>query len=113
FWRSIFFEQPDLEKANAQAKRGEQSVVRAGFDASPSPLRPPHDYNVVIIAIESFNARVAAQTDMPFWKELAGRSYQLSRHYSTGNCTQYGVLGLLYGTPPVFYDGALGRGASP
>src|SRR5581483_7047260 len=25
FWRSIFFEQPDLEKANAQAKRGEQS----------------------------------------------------------------------------------------
>jgi uncharacterized protein len=111
-WSAGFAAQPDLQLANqvlaeASPRAGAAPEARPAARAS----RPP--CNVMVLAVESFNARIVAETDLPFWKELSQRSVQLERHYSTGNCTQYGLLGLLYGTPPYFYDGALGQGASP
>jgi glucan phosphoethanolaminetransferase (alkaline phosphatase superfamily) len=111
-WKGIFRQHPDLRRANdvllaEAAPAGAETLAQRSEAPSSKPL------NVVVVAVESFNARLAAQTDMPFWKELGGRSLQPTRHYSTGNCTHYGLLGLLYGTPPFFYDGALGQDRSP
>jgi Sulfatase len=112
-WRDVFCEQPDLEAANqalSAAVQGSDRATRAHRGDKPASPRPD---TVVVVAVESMNARLVKQTPMPFWKGLASRSLQMERHYSTGNCTQYGVLGLLYGSPPVFYNGALGQDQSP
>ena len=74
--------------------------------ASPQLNRSARaQYNVVVVTIEGLNARLSDSTTMPFWSQLAARSTSLRNHYSTGNVTEYGVLGLLYGAPPDFYRG--------
>jgi uncharacterized protein len=81
--------------------------------APPAGGEPPHPamavshehYDIVIVTIEGVNARLSDSTTMPFWTQLAARSTRLANHYSTGNVTEYGVLGVLYGTPPYFYRG--------
>jgi len=114
-WCSAAFSaQPDLLRANqvlAEAPLRPSPTPAQSPPSAAAPSRPP--YNVVLIAVESLNARLVGETELPFWKELSRRSLQLERHYSTGNCTQYGLLGLLYGAPPFFYDGALGESQSP
>ena len=70
-----------------------------------NPGVPRERYDVVIVTIEGLNAHLSDSTTMPFWTELAARSTSLRDHYSTGNVTEYGVLGLLFGGPPDFYRG--------
>jgi hypothetical protein len=114
FWASLFHEEPDLltasklldEKTEPQL---DNEAKRVAVRTAPAAWK---DYNIVIIMVESFNARAAAQTEMPYWRKLASRSLQLERHYSTGNCSQYGILGLWFGWPPIFYNGALGQAKS-
>jgi membrane-anchored protein YejM (alkaline phosphatase superfamily) len=62
-------------------------------------------YDVVLIAVESLNYHLVDITKMPNWENLAQHSIVLSNHYSTGNSTHLGVLGLLYGAPVTFYKG--------
>ncbi|HEV7705794.1 MAG TPA: sulfatase-like hydrolase/transferase [Gemmatimonadaceae bacterium] len=101
----------DLEAANRafiQATRDamrphpESTVV---FHDASSPGR--RQFDVVIVTIEGLNERLIDSTTMPFWTELSARSMSLHSHYSTGNVTEYGVLGVLYGAPPDFYRGTL------
>jgi hypothetical protein len=99
----------DLQAANdflaelEPPPRTESEPYRDGL-VPPQPRRP---YNVVIIAVESLNADAVRTTRLPFLTRFARRCLVLENHYSTGNCTQYGVLGLLYGTPVGFYQGHL------
>lgn len=60
--------------------------------------------NVLVIAIEGLNSRLADATTMPNMFRLAGRGALFRSHYSTGNSTSYGVLGLVHGAAPVFYQ---------
>lgn len=69
--------------------------------------QPPHAENVVFIQVESFNAKVFEDAKLPFLSEFSKKCLRLKRHSSTGNCTHYGVLGLLHGHPVTFYFGAL------
>jgi membrane-anchored protein YejM (alkaline phosphatase superfamily) len=64
---------------------------------------------VVFIAVESLNADVVRATRLPVLANFSRRCLRLTNHYSTGNCTHYGLLGLLCGTPPAFYEGHLAR----
>lgn len=92
----------DQATADAMHLRAESTAM---FHAANAHGGPP--YNVIIVTIEGLNARLIDSTTMPFWTQLAGQSLSLLSHYSTGNVTEYGVLGVLYGAPPDFYRGTL------
>jgi hypothetical protein len=115
FWARLFHEQPDLLTAGRMLHGKAEPELEPAAKTVPAstPASEWKAYNVVIIMVESLSARLAAQTEMPTWRKLASRSLQLQSHYSTGNCSQYGILGLLFGSPPVFYNGALGQANSP
>ena len=63
--------------------------------------------DVIIIQVESLNPFVLAQTELPALQKFAAKSLRLHRHFSTGNCTHYGVLGLLHAPPVTFFRGGL------
>lgn len=100
----------DLEAANS-------AFYKATLDAMhphPEPIvfrdasfTRRRQYNVVIVTMEGLNERLIDSLTMPFWSQLAAQSTALHSHYSTGNVTEYGVLGVLYGAPPDFYQGTL------
>ena len=101
----------DLEAANRafnqatqEAMHPHRDVVALFHDASAARRS---QYNVVIVTIEGLNARLIDSATMPFFTQLSSRSLSLHSHYSTGNVTEYGVLGVLYGAPPDFYQGSL------
>ncbi|HEV8356021.1 MAG TPA: sulfatase-like hydrolase/transferase, partial [Gemmatimonadales bacterium] len=96
----------DLKLANAALLGLRQSRPDSIAPGLPSRLgagRQPSTDNVLLLVVEGFNVNFTDSTTMPFWSEFARRSTLLQRHYSTGNFTEYGVLGLLWGSPPVFY----------
>jgi hypothetical protein len=101
----------DLDAANRAFSQATQDAMHL----HPESTAMFHDasanrhsqYNVVIVTIEGLNARLIDSTTMPFWTQLSARSISLRSHYSTGNVTEYGVLGVLYGAPPDFYRGTL------
>jgi hypothetical protein len=99
----------DLEAASRAFSRASGDAMQKRTDTSgifKNATTLPHErYHVVIVTIEGLNARLVDSTTMPFWTQLAARSTSLRNHYSTGNVTEYGVLGLLYGAPPDFYRG--------
>ena len=87
---------------NAMQARPESTTVFHNASAVAHP-----QYNVVVVTMEGLNARLIDSTTMPFFTQLSSRSLLLESHYSTGNVTEYGVLGVLYGAPPDFYRGTL------
>ena len=101
----------DLEAANRAFVQATQDAMRP----HPESTVVFHDalsarkrqMNVVIVTIEGLNERLIDSTTMPFWTQLSARSMSLHSHYSTGNVTEYGVLGVLFGAPPDFYRGTL------
>ncbi len=100
----------DLEAANRAFLQATRDAMRphpetAAFHDVSAQRRPR--YNVVIVTIEGLNERLIDSTTMPFWTQLSLRSTALHSHYSTGNVTEYGVLGVLFGAPPDFYRGTL------
>ncbi|MEO8879792.1 MAG: sulfatase-like hydrolase/transferase [Gemmatimonadaceae bacterium] len=101
----------DLEAANRAFLQATRDAMHPGPE-STTVFRDVSDvrhqpYNVVIVTMEGLNERLIDSTTMPFWMQLAARSTALHSHYSTGNVTEYGVLGVLYGAPPDFYRGTL------
>jgi membrane-anchored protein YejM (alkaline phosphatase superfamily) len=98
----------ELEAANellASLPFPEREGPRSGPSVRPFPVRFRDPPNVVVIAVESLNVQVMADTDLPFYKGFARRCLRLTNHYTTGNCTQYGLLGLMYASPVTFYRG--------
>lgn len=97
----------DLEAANHAFSKVARDVMLRSADSAgilENATRVRHEqYDVVIVTIEGLNARLSDSTTMPFWTRLAAQSTVLRNHYSTGNVTEYGVLGLLYGSAPDFY----------
>jgi len=99
----------DLEAASRAFSEAAGDAMHRSPDTSGifsnAATLPREKYDVVVVTIEGLNARLSDSTTMPFWTQLAARSTSLRNHYSTGNVTEYGVLGLLYGAPPNFYRG--------
>jgi Sulfatase len=108
--------QDELEAAN-----GALASLPAPCPGRPRPVAPVHPFpvrfptppNVVFITVESLNYQAAQQTDLPFFKKFARRCLRLTHHYSTGNCTHYGILGMMYASPVSFYNGHLNDPGSP
>jgi hypothetical protein len=101
----------DLEAANRAFSQATQDAMQSRIESTTVFHDASADHhsqsNVVIVTIEGLNARLIDSTTMPFWMQLSARSISLRSHYSTGNVTEYGVLGVLYGAPPDFYRGTL------
>ena len=101
----------DLEAANRAFVKATQDAMRPHPETSTvfhqANSAGRRQMNVVIVTIEGLNERLIDSTTMPFWTQLEARSMSLHSHYSTGNVTEYGVLGVLYGAPPDFYRGTL------
>jgi hypothetical protein len=113
-WEAIVFpfseRHQDLKAANAALQDVEPADETTGaggplFVPKPPPPPPGKSYDVLLIQVESLNARVFWQTDLPFTKEFAKKCLRLKRNFSVANATHYGVLGYLHGRPVTFYDG--------
>jgi len=61
--------------------------------------------DVLLIIVEGFNPNFVGRTTMPFLTSFSEKGVQSKRHYSSGNITAYGLLGLLFGSPLEFYRG--------
>jgi hypothetical protein len=61
--------------------------------------------HILIVALEGWNGDYLSGETMPFMMSLAKRSVVASRHYSSGNNTLLGTLGLLYGASPAYFYG--------
>jgi hypothetical protein len=106
----------DLEAANDQLASLPSSGPegrRAERSGRSVPVRFQDPPNVVFITVESLNFQVAAETDLPYFQGFARRCLRLHHHYSTGNCTHYGILGMMYGSPVTFFQGSLSGPGSP
>jgi uncharacterized protein len=98
----------DLLAANNAFERATRNALHVSANAgalSSTDATRHEPYNVVIVTIEGLNPRLIDSMSMPFFTHLGARSTVLRNHYSTGNVTEYGVLGVLYGAPPDFYRG--------
>jgi hypothetical protein len=101
----------DLEAANACLTELDASAPTPMPTSEPTKgihvqgrAQFPRD-SVLVIAVESLNAGVFAETDLPFLGEFSKKCLRLKKHFSAGNGTHYGLLGLLYGKPITFYRG--------
>ena len=109
--KGVFRRDQDLEAANAALLALRQTKASRDF-ASRTPIasaQRTHSLapNVLLISVEGFNPNYADSASMPFWTQLGRRSIVLRNHYSTGNFTEFGILGLLYGSPPIFSENLL------
>ena len=98
----------DLLAANGAFEQAMRDAMRAPTVAAtilPATAAKHEAYNVVIVTVEGLNPSLMDSTTMPFLTQLEHRSTLLRNHYTTGNVTEYGVLGVLYGAPPDFYRG--------
>lgn len=98
--RSADLEAAELALSAARASRGAPMPVSSGQPVAAPGTRARH--SVLLITVEGLNPRYVDAESMPFLSELAARSLVAERHYATGNATEYGILGLLYGSPVDF-----------
>jgi membrane-anchored protein YejM (alkaline phosphatase superfamily) len=69
--------------------------------------------NILFIAIEGGRADALDEKTMPNLFKLAGDSFLLTKHFSTGNETRFGIFGLLYGIPGTYWHRVLAQNMSP
>jgi uncharacterized protein len=76
----------------------------------PTGAREP---NILFIAVEGGRGDALDSKTMPNLSKLAGDSFRLTKHFSTGNETRFGIFGLLYGIPGTYWHRALSQSVSP
>src|ERR1022692_2469620 len=69
--------------------------------------------NILFIAIEGGRGDALDSKTMPNLSNLAGDSFRLTKHSSTGNETRFGIFGLLYGIPGTYWHPVLAQSVSP
>lgn len=80
----------------------------------PLGLRPEaREPNILFIAIEGGRADALDDKTMPNLSQLSRDSFRLTKHFSTGNETRFGIFGLFYGIPGNYWVRALKQKTSP
>lgn len=86
-----------------------QGMYDAGSRVTTGTAHPvPHrgtapNASIIVIAIEGWNPSYIDDEMMPFVASLRRQSRLFQNHYSGGNNTLLGTLGLLYGQSPTFF----------
>jgi len=83
----------------------EARLVSEAPSPPPAPVGLAPGADVLLVTVEGWNYNHFDERTMPFTWALKDRCRYAARHFSTGNATHYGVLGLLFGSPPYFYRG--------
>jgi membrane-anchored protein YejM (alkaline phosphatase superfamily) len=68
--------------------------------------------DILILVVEGFNPNFVDAETMPFFNSLKKTAISGRNHYSAGNITAYGILGLTFGEPLNFYLSAKGTAKS-
>jgi hypothetical protein len=80
----------------------------------PLGLRPDaREPNIIFIAVEGGRADALDDKTMPNLSQLGRDSIRLTKHFSTGNETRFGIFGLFYGLPGNYWVRALKQKISP
>jgi hypothetical protein len=80
----------------------------------PLGLRPEaREPNIIFIAIEGGRSDALDDKTMPNLSQLSRDSFRLTKHFSTGNETRFGIFGLCYGLPGNYWVRALKQKISP
>jgi membrane-anchored protein YejM (alkaline phosphatase superfamily) len=69
--------------------------------------------NIVFVGIEGGRFDALDAVTMPNLSSLADDSFRLTKHFSTGNETRFGIFGLLYGIPGTYWHRALAQSVAP
>ncbi len=69
--------------------------------------------NILFIAIEGGRFDALDEKTMPNLSQLGRDSFRLTKHFSTGNETRFGIFGLLYGIPGNYWVRALKQDITP
>jgi len=62
-----------------------------------------HDYNIVMVVIESLRQQNVDSQTAPFYTKLAKETIEANNHYTGGNTTHFGIFSLLYGLNPYYF----------
>jgi hypothetical protein len=108
--RVVFLYSPDSQEREAanQALRDLDTLsisVKGPKLAVPKRNVPAHAETILILQAETLSAEIFNQTDLPFLNEFSKKCLRLKRHFSAGNATHYGILGLMHGNPVTFFTG--------
>ncbi len=87
----------DLDSLAISSKGFTLAVAKRNVPAQPD--------DILILQAETLNAEMFSQTDLPYLNEFAKKCLRLKRHFSVGNATHYGIVGLLRGSPVTFFTG--------
>lgn len=80
----------------------------------PLGLRPDaREPNILFIAVEGGRSDALDDKTMPNLFQLSRDSFRLTKHFSTGNETRFGIFGLFYGIPGNYWVLALKQKISP
>jgi glucan phosphoethanolaminetransferase (alkaline phosphatase superfamily) len=115
-WREISRSNRLNATISALVRKSEPAAreIQAMYDA-PSPVPSANassispggasapNASVIVIALEGWNPSYIDDDMMPFVAKLRRESHVFRNHYSSGNNTLLGTLGLLYGQSPTFY----------
>jgi hypothetical protein len=69
--------------------------------------------NILFIAVEGGRADALDDKTMPNLSRFGRDSFRLTKHFSTGNETRFGIFGLFYGLPGNYWVRALKQKISP
>lgn len=93
--------QGHLLAINRAINASSPAQLRSSFTLPAMPARRP---NIVFLVVEGWNANFFDTKTTPYLYDFATRHcFVSSNHYSTGNMTEYGVMGLLGGDPVTFF----------
>ena len=102
----LFRSSEDLDQATLALTEWRASPPTAIAPPPPAPTADaPQRPDVLLLLIEGLSVEYVDSTTMPFWTALSTRASVWRNHYSTGNATEYGTLGLIFGKPVSFYRG--------
>ncbi len=99
-----FADSSNLRDLQLELKKVGTPVIRPNR-SSTEIAKTPVQFDILLLAIEGLNSNLADAETTPKFTKFAAQAIIALDHYSTGNVTEYGALGLLYGEPLEFYRG--------
>lgn len=99
-----FSDSTDLAGLQLEFDENQMQIARP-IQKSPAVAAAPVKPDILILAVEGFSSNLVDADTTPNFNNFTKRAIVARNHYSSGNVTEYGVLGLLYGEPLGFYRG--------
>lgn len=83
-------------------ERKKSSISYPGQDVA-NKVRLKKNYNVILVVAESLRSHDITIKSAPNLFRLQKESIKLNEHYTSGNCTHFGLFSLFYGLDPYYF----------